>query len=99
MCLAIPGKVLEIFQENGLKMGRMDFSGINKSVCLEYVPEIQVGQYALVHAGFAIGVVDEKEAAETASLWEKMSAADLSVEDAREAQRNPAVPFREAQSA
>ena len=96
MCLAIPGKVLDIFDENGLTMGRMDFGGIIKSACLEYVPEIQVGQYALVHAGFAIGIVDEQEAAETAALWEKMSAADLSDEDLREEQKNQAKSFEEA---
>ena len=96
MCLAIPGKVLAIFDENGLTMGRMDFAGIIKSACLEYVPEIQVGQYALVHAGFAIGVVDEQEAAETAALWEKMSAADLSDEDFREDKKNQTKSFGEA---
>ncbi len=96
MCLAIPGKVLAIFDENGLTMGRMDFAGIIKSACLEYVPEIQVGQYALVHAGFAIGVVDEQEAAETVALWEKMSAADLSDEDFREDEKNQAKSFGEA---
>ncbi len=99
MCLAIPGKVLEIFSENGLRMGMIDFAGIIKSVCLEYVPEIQLGQYALVHAGFAIGVVDEQEAAETAALWEKMSAADLSEVDSEEERKNRVESIGGARSA
>ena len=62
MCLAIPGKLLEIFEENGLRMGRIDYSGTLKEACLEYVPEAGIGQYVIVHAGFAISLLDEEEA-------------------------------------
>ncbi len=69
MCLAIPGKVLKIYIENNLKMGLVDFSGIQQTVCLECLPDIKNGQYALVHAGFAISIVDEKEALKSYELW------------------------------
>jgi hydrogenase expression/formation protein HypC len=72
MCLAIPGKVVEIATENGLKVGRVDFSGVVYKACLEYVPEVTIGQYVLVHAGFAISVVNEEEARETLQLWDQI---------------------------
>ena len=72
MCLAIPGKLLEIFDENGLKMGTVDVNGSKTRACLEYVPEIQVGQYTIVHAGFALKIIDEEEAAESLKLWQEL---------------------------
>ncbi len=72
MCLAIPGKVLEIYEENGLKMGRIDYAGTVNTACLAYVPEIELGQYAIVHAGFAISIVDEEEAQKTYEVWEEL---------------------------
>jgi len=72
MCLAIPGKVIEISEENGLKMGRLDYAGTVNKACLEYVPEIQVGQYAIVHAGFAISIIDEEEAQKTYAVWQEL---------------------------
>ena len=73
MCLAIPGKVLEI-QTNGegVRMGRTNFGGIVKQVCLEYTPEVNAGDYVLVHVGFALSKVDEEEAARTYQLLEEM---------------------------
>ena len=63
MCLAIPGKVLEIQQDaHGVRMGKTNFGGIVKQVCLEYTPEVQCGDYVLVHVGFALGKVDAEEA-------------------------------------
>lgn len=73
MCLAIPGKVLEIFEENGLRMGLIDYSGTQNRTCLEYVPETGVGQYVIVHAGFAISVLDEEEARMSLEAWEQAS--------------------------
>ena len=64
MCLGIPGKVLEIRQQDDLPMGKVEFGGIAKDICLAYVPEAQVGDYVLVHVGFAISRVDEQEAQE-----------------------------------
>lgn len=65
MCLAIPGKVLNIFDQNGLRMARIQFGGIVREACLEYVPETQAGEYVLIHVGFAISRVDEAEAERT----------------------------------
>jgi len=64
MCLGIPGKVVEIRQRDALSMGKVEFGGILKEVCLAYVPEVQVGDYVLVHVGFAISRIDEAEAEE-----------------------------------
>jgi len=72
MCLAIPGKVVEIREENGLKMGTVDISGALTKACLEYVPDIAIGQYTIVHAGFALKVIDEDEAAESLKLWDEL---------------------------
>jgi hydrogenase expression/formation protein HypC len=66
MCLAIPGKVLSVANDpNGMRMGRANFGGIVKEVCLEYTPEVNCGDYVLVHVGFALGKVDEDEALRT----------------------------------
>lgn len=64
MCLSIPGKITKIYQQGSLLMGAVDFGGLSKEVCLDYVPEAQVGQYVLIHVGFAISVLDEEEAME-----------------------------------
>jgi hydrogenase expression/formation protein HypC len=65
MCLAIPGKVVVTFEQGGVLMGKVQFGGITREACLEYVPETQVGDYVLVHVGFAISRVDEAEAERT----------------------------------
>ncbi|KAA3615665.1 MAG: HypC/HybG/HupF family hydrogenase formation chaperone [Calditrichaeota bacterium] len=72
MCLAIPGKVIEIYEEHGLKMGKLDYAGTVNSACLEYVPEIEIGQYAVIHAGFAINIIDEEEAQKTYDAWDEV---------------------------
>src|ERR1700733_10660687 len=65
MCLAIPGKVVGTYEQNGLRMAKVQFGGITREACLEYVPETQAGEYVLVHVGFAISRVDEAEAERT----------------------------------
>jgi hydrogenase expression/formation protein HypC len=65
MCLAIPGKVTETFDQAGMLMGKVQFGGIVREACLEYVPETQIGDYVLVHVGFAISRIDEAEAERT----------------------------------
>ena len=72
MCLAIPGKVVAISEENGMKMGTVDVNGSLTRACLEYVPDIQLGQYTIVHAGFALKIIDEEEAAEGLKLWDEL---------------------------
>ena len=73
MCLAIPGKIVEIYEENDLKMGKIDFSGTMNTACLEYVPEVEVGHYVVVHAGFAIQVLDEVQAQEVFEAWDELT--------------------------
>jgi hydrogenase expression/formation protein HypC len=68
MCLGIPGKITEIYKRNEYPMGKIDFGGVVKDVCLVYVPEAKVGDYALIHVGFAISLLDEEEAQETLKL-------------------------------
>jgi hydrogenase expression/formation protein HypC len=76
MCLGIPGKVTEIFEENGLKMGKVDFGGVQKNVCLEYLNDIGVGDYTVVHVGFGISKLNEEEARETLTYLEQMGLMD-----------------------
>lgn len=75
MCLAIPGKVIDIYDENGIKMGKIDYSGTISTACLEYLPEIEVGQYTLVHAGFALSILNEEEAQKSLAAWEELGEA------------------------
>lgn len=72
MCLGIPGKVVEVYRANGLLMGKVDFGGVVKDACLEYLPEINVGDYAIVHVGFGISRLDEDEAQQTLALLREM---------------------------
>lgn len=65
MCLGIPGKIIDIFTQNELLMGKIDFGGVTREACLTYVPEAKVGDYAIVHVGFALNLLDEAEALET----------------------------------
>jgi hydrogenase expression/formation protein HypC len=72
MCLGIPGRVIDVREESGLTMGRVDFGGVRKEACLAYVPNVQVGEYVIVHVGFAISRVDEEEALRTLELLGQM---------------------------
>jgi hydrogenase expression/formation protein HypC len=73
MCLGIPGKIIEIYEKNSLKMAKVDFGGIAREACLAYTPEAEVGQYALIHVGFAISLMDEDEAQETLKLLQEIT--------------------------
>jgi hydrogenase expression/formation protein HypC len=77
MCLGIPAKIIDIYEANGLRMGKMDFGGVTREACLQYVPEARVGDYALIHVGFALNLVSEEEALETLDLLRQIA----SVED------------------
>ena len=72
MCLAIPGRVIETSDSNGMKMAKVSFSGMVKQVCLEYTPDAQPGDYVLVHVGFALSKVDQQEAERTYKLLEEL---------------------------
>ena len=73
MCLAIPGKITETYDRDGVRMARVDFSGLSREACLAYVPEASAGQYVMVHVGFAISAVDEEEAKRTYQLLEQLN--------------------------
>lgn len=72
MCLAVPGKILAMEERNGVRFGRVEFGGITREACLDLVPEAAVGDYVLVHVGFAITRVDAEEAARTLQILEEM---------------------------
>ena len=76
MCLGIPGRILEIRQQDGLPMGKVEFGGIAKEVCLAYTPEAAVGDYVIVHVGFAISRVGEQEAQEIFAYLDQIEALD-----------------------
>lgn len=68
MCLGIPGKVTDIYENDGLKMGKVDFGGISREICLDYLEDVELNNYVIVHVGFAISVLDEEEALSTLDL-------------------------------
>jgi hydrogenase expression/formation protein HypC len=68
MCLGVPGKIVEIYSVDGLQMGKIDFGGVTREACLSYVPEAKVGNYTLIHVGFAISLLNEEEAKESLEL-------------------------------
>jgi hydrogenase expression/formation protein HypC len=72
MCLGIPGKVTDTYREHDVLMGKVDFGGVSKRVCLEHVPEVKVGEYVLVHVGFALSRIDEAEAARVFALLKEL---------------------------
>lgn len=73
MCLAVPGKIVEITESDGLQMAKVDFGGIFREACLDYVPEAKVGDYCVIHVGFAISLLSEKEAMETLDLLKQIT--------------------------
>ena len=75
MCLGIPGKVVSLQSASGLRMGKVSFGGVVREVCLEYVPKVALGDHVIVHAGFAISVLDEVSARESLALLDEMEAA------------------------
>lgn len=103
MCLAIPGKLIEISNDaQGVLMGRANFGGIVKQVCLEYTPEVKTGDYVLVHVGFSLSKVDEEEAARTYKALEELKqlgeldVPDVDDPDADPFPESPPIPIRPA---
>lgn len=78
MCLGVPGKITSTYEANGMRMGVVDFGGVTREACLEYVPEAEVGDYTVIHVGFAISCLSEQEAHETLSILREIT--DLSEE-------------------
>lgn len=76
MCLGIPGQVIDIYERDGARMGKVDFNGIVKEICLAYIPDIVVGDFTIVHVGFAITRLDEESARETLALFHSLGILD-----------------------
>ncbi len=72
MCLGVPGKIVETYEAHGTRMGKVDFGGIKKEICLAYVPEVEAGDYTIVHVGFAITRLDEESALETLAMFKDL---------------------------
>jgi hydrogenase expression/formation protein HypC len=85
MCLAVPGRVDAIYDEQGTRMGRVDFGGVVKEVCLACLPEIAVGDYTIVHVGFAISKIDEASAKETLKTFEELGMLEEELDELRQA--------------
>lgn len=91
MCLGVPGKIVEIFENAGMSMGKIDFGGVTREVCLAYVPEAKVGDYAMIHVGFALNLMSESEANESLDLLRQLAAveAEMDQEDQDRAANQP----------
>jgi hydrogenase expression/formation protein HypC len=74
MCLGVPGKIIEIYERDGLSMGKVDFGGgVLRESCLAYVPEAKIGDYTIIHVGFALNLLSESEARETLELLSEIA--------------------------
>ena len=82
MCLGIPAKVVDLYETNGMKMARVDFGGVIKEACMEYLPEVKVGDYTIIHVGFGLSILDEQEALETLELLRQIEAPGVEGTDA-----------------
>ena len=76
MCLGVPGKIIEIKEINGIKMGKIDFGGVIKEACLEYVPEAKVDDYCIIHVGFALSILEENEAKASLEVLKELEEGD-----------------------
>ena len=84
MCLAVPGQVESIFEDQGTRMGKVNFGGVVKEVCLAYLPDIAVGDYTIVHVGFAISQIDEASAQQTLRTFAELGLLEEELEELRE---------------
>jgi hydrogenase expression/formation protein HypC len=73
MCLGVPGKIVEIYEAGGLPMGKIDFGGVTREACLSYVPEAKIGDFTIIHVGFALNLISEEEAQETLDLLRQIA--------------------------
>lgn len=79
MCLGVPGKIVETYEKGGLQMARVDFGGVYREACLNYVPEAKVGEYCIIHVGFAISLLSESEALETLELLKQIGSFEVEI--------------------
>lgn len=80
MCLGVPGRILNKYQDRGTAMATVDFGGVTKNVCLAYTPEAEVGDYTIIHAGVAITILDEAAALASLALFEEIGLFDAELE-------------------
>lgn len=73
MCLGVPGKIIEIYERDGMTMGKIDFGGVIRETCLDFVPEAKIGDYTIIHVGFGISLLDEDEAQKTLAMLREIS--------------------------
>jgi hydrogenase expression/formation protein HypC len=73
MCLGVPGRITELYEAGGLRMAKVDFGGVVREACMEYLPEAEIGQYAVIHVGFAISLLNEDEALQTLDLLREIT--------------------------
>jgi len=83
MCLGIPGEIISAHDENGLRVGSVKFAGITRQVCLQYVPEAGVGDFVVVHVGFAISKIDREEAERSYRILEDLGQTSELTDDKR----------------
>lgn len=76
MCLAVPGRIVKVYDDRDTIMATIDFDGIEKEICLAYLPDMEVGEYAIVHVGFAISRIDEESALETLAMFKELGLLD-----------------------
>lgn len=99
MCLAVPGRVVSIEERDLTPMAEVDFGGVKKDVCLQYIPDIRIGEYVMVHVGFAIQRMDEESALETLASFEKLGILEEEFGDgfalAAQQAGEPYVPYEE----
>lgn len=88
MCLAVPGRVESIYEERGTRMGRVNFGGVVKEVCLVYLPDLQVGDYTIVHVGFALSKIDEASAQQTLATFAQLGLLDEELEELKSTEPN-----------
>lgn len=92
MCLGVPGKIVEIYEAGGLRMGKVDFGGVTREACLAYVPEAQVGDYTVIHVGFAISRLSEEEARASLAVLRQMVNLEEEVEPEKMSGQAPPRP-------
>ncbi|MFO0939599.1 MAG: HypC/HybG/HupF family hydrogenase formation chaperone [Pirellulales bacterium] len=87
MCLAVPGRIENIYEDQGTRMGRVNFGGVFKEVCLAYLPDAQIGDYTIVHVGFAISRIDEASAQQTLKTFEELGLLEVELDVLRESEQ------------
>jgi hydrogenase expression/formation protein HypC len=92
MCLAVPGRVESIHDDRGVRMGKVNFAGVVKDVCLAYLPEVAIGDYTLVHVGFALATIDEAAAQETLRTFAELGILEEGLADLRDGDEAAASP-------